>query len=191
MDKQMEKRIKELMKEPIAIVPYDPQWAVRYADLETQLKRMIPRMLAQRITHIGSTAVPGLRSKPVVDVQVEVSDLEAVRNELAPRMEEAGYEFIWRPTMGDEAPFYAWFILRDASGERMAHVHMVEPGQASVDRIVFRDYLRNHPEEVEVYASLKEDLAQTFKRDRQAYTRGKTDYVNATLQKARQEKFKR
>ncbi len=191
MDKQVEKRIKELMKEPIDIVPYDAEWASRYAGIESQLKRLLPRMIAQRITHIGSTAVPGMHAKPVIDVQVEVSDMEAVCRDVVPRMEEAGYEFIWRPTMGDEAPFYAWFILRDASGARTAHVHMVEPGQASVDRIVFRDYLREHPEELAAYAALKEDLARTFKRDRAAYTRGKTDFINGVLLKARALKFKR
>ena len=191
MDEPKRHRIDLLAKEAIRLAPYDPVWPERYAELEAEIKAAMPRMLMQRITHIGSTAVPGLSAKPVIDVQVEVSDLEEVRCEVVPRMEALGYEFIWRPTMGDAAPFYAWFIKRDDHGARYAHVHMVQPGQASVDRIVFRDHLREHPELRDRYEALKHDLAQRFPNDRAAYTQHKTDFVNEVLALARKEKKKR
>lgn len=191
MDKQHERRIKVLTKERIILVPYDAKWAERYAQVETELKSLLPRMLMQRIAHIGSTAVPGLSAKPIIDVQVEVSDLEEVKNEVVPKMVELGYEFIWRPTMGDVAPFYAWFIKRDDRGERCVHVHMVESGQTSVDRIIFRDYLREHPDALKEYEAHKHDLAKRFPKDREAYTKHKTEFVNDVLAKARREKMKR
>jgi len=191
MDKRTEQRIKVLTKEQIVLVPHDAQWATRYSAVETELKSILPRMLMQRIAHIGSTAVPGLSAKPIIDVQVEVSDLELVKRDVAPRMEELGYEFIWRPTMGDDAPFYAWFIKRDDRGERSVHVHMVESGQASVDRIIFRDYLREHPDEVVRYEAHKQELAKRFPKDRESYTQHKTEYVCEVLAKARREKMKR
>lgn len=191
MDKRLEQRIKALTKEPIEIVPYDTAWPARYAEVESELKRMLPRMLAQRITHIGSTAVPGLSAKPVIDVQVEVSDLELVKRDVVPLMEAAGYEFIWRPTMGDDGPFYAWFIKRNSAGGRTVHVHMVEPGQASVDRIIFRDHLRNDPEEAARYDELKKDLAKRHPKDRTAYTSQKTAYVKEVLAKARSVKMRK
>jgi GrpB-like predicted nucleotidyltransferase (UPF0157 family) len=191
MDKRTEQRIKVLTKEPIILVPYDPQWVSLYSEVEAELKKTLPRMLVQRIAHIGSTAVPGLSAKPIIDVQVEVSDLEAIKEDVVPKMEELGYEFIWRPTMGDEAPFYAWFIKRNERGERSVHVHMVESGQASVDRIIFRDYLREHPDEVKRYEAHKKELAKRFPKDREAYTRHKTDHVNEVLAKARRVKMKR
>lgn len=190
MDARTEKRIKALMKEQIEVVPYDPSWPGRYLELEKEVKRLVPRRLIQRIAHIGSTAVPGLPAKPIIDVQVEVSDLEEVRENVAPAMEEAGFEFIWRPTIGDEGDFYAWFILRDANGQRTAHVHMVRPGQASVDRIVFRDYLSAFPEEAKRYADLKTELARRHPKDRAAYTAGKSAYVAEVLTKARREKWR-
>lgn len=190
MDQRTERRIKTLTQERIALVPYDPEWPTRYAEIEKEVKRVVPRQHIQRIAHIGSTAIPGLSAKPIIDVQVEVGDLERIREEVAPLMEEAGFEFIWRPTMGDAAPFYAWFILRDANGQRTAHVHMVEPGQASVDRIVFRDYLRAHPAEMARYAELKADLAKRYPKDRTAYTLHKTTFVNEILGKARREKWR-
>lgn len=191
MDKRTEQRIKVLSREQFALVPYDAQWPMRYVELETRLKRILPRMLAQRITHIGSTAIPGLSAKPIIDIQVEVSDMEAVKRDMVPIMEAEGYEFVWRPTMGDEAPYYAWFIQRDAAGERMVHVHMVQPGQASVDRIIFRDHLRSDPEEAARYEALKEELAKRFPKDRETYTKHKTDFVNEVLAKARSMKMRK
>jgi GrpB-like predicted nucleotidyltransferase (UPF0157 family) len=191
MDKRTEQRIKVLAREQILLVPHDAQWAARYSAVEAELKSILPRMLMQRIAHIGSTAVPGLSAKPIIDVQVEVSDLETVKRDVAPKLEELGYEFIWRPTMGDDAPFYAWFIKRDDRGERSVHVHMVESGQASVDRIIFRDYLREHPDEVVRYEAHKQELAKRFPKDRESYTQHKSDYVSEVLSKARREKMKR
>lgn len=190
MAAQPKDRIAALSKEHIDIVPYDPAWPAAYIELEKDIKRIVPRRLMQRISHIGSTAIPGLSGKPIIDVQVEVNDLETVRVEVAPLMEEVGYEFIWRPTMGDDAPFYAWFILRKEGGDRLAHVHMVPSGQASADRIIFRDYLRVHPEEMGRYQDLKIDLAKRFPKDRTAYTVNKTAYVNEVLLKARREKWR-
>ena len=72
-------RISALDRERIAIAPYDANWPLLYTEIEKQIKQMVPRQLMQRISHIGSTAVPGLSGKPIVDVQVEVNDLERVR----------------------------------------------------------------------------------------------------------------
>jgi GrpB-like predicted nucleotidyltransferase (UPF0157 family) len=117
--------------------------------------------------------------------------VELVKRDVLPVMEAAGYEFVWRPSMGDDAPFYAWFILRNAAGERTVHVHMVEPGQASVDRIIFRDHLRNHPEEAEAYEALKKDLAKRHPKDRTAYTLSKSSYIKEVLVKARSVKMRK
>ncbi len=190
MDARTERRLKALDKEQIALVPYDPAWPQRYAELEKEVKRIMPRRLIQRIAHIGSTAVPGLSSKPIIDLQVEVSDAEEIRDTVAPLMEEAGFEFLWRPTIGDEDPFYSWFILRDADGQRTAHIHAVRPGKASVDRIVFRDYLIAFAEEAQRYAQLKLDLAQRYPKNRAAYSAAKTSYVNEVLAKARSSKWR-
>lgn len=184
-------RIAVLLKEHIDLVPHDPKWAEQYAEVETVLKRVLPRMLAQRIAHIGSTAIPGISAKPIIDVQVEVSDMERVKEDVVPLMEEEGYEFIWRPTIGDAAPFYAWFIKRDEHGERAVHVHMVEPGQASVNRLIFRDYLCHNPEEATRYEALKLDLVKRYPNDRGEYTKHKTKFVKQILSKARKEKMRR
>lgn len=179
------RRIEELMREPIAIMPYDERWPGLYDEEQRYLLSFLPSDLVLRIAHIGSTAIPGLSAKPIIDVQVEVADLERVKREVVPMMTARCYEFIWRPTIGERAPFYAWFIKRDRHGERTHHIHMVEPDQASEDRIVFRDHLRGHPAALEAYAALKNGLAQRHQGDRAAYTRAKTGFIEAVLRDAR------
>lgn len=180
-----EARLKELMHEHIEVRAYDPAWPAMYAAEEEVLKGILPPGLMIRIDHIGSTAVPGLSAKPIVDVQVEVNDLQRVRREVAPKLEAMGYEFIWRPSIGEEAPFYAWFIKRNAEGQRTHHIHMVEPDTASEDRLLFRDHLRTHPGEAARYEALKNALARAHPDDRTAYTLGKTEYVAEVVAKAR------
>ncbi|MEZ4789443.1 MAG: GrpB family protein [Flavobacteriales bacterium] len=179
------KRIAALVKERIAVVPYDPEWPAHYEEIEARLKKLLPKNLVQRIAHIGSTAVPGLSAKPIIDVQVEVNDMEEVLERVVPRMEEEGYEFIWRPSIGENEPYYAWFIMRDAKGERTEHIHILSPDHSSMERIVFRDLLRRHPEEAQAYETLKNELARKHARDRAAYTLGKTEFIRTILRKGR------
>lgn len=178
-------RIAELSCEPIAIVPYSEEWPVRYAAEEARLRAILPPDLCTRIAHIGSTAVPGLSAKPVVDIQVEVTDLQRVRSEVVPLLEALGYEFVWRPTMGEKAPYYAWFIGRHPDGRRAFHVHMVEPDEATVDRLLFRDFLRAHPDVARQYEALKHELASAHPVDRATYTRSKTPFIDGVLRRAR------
>ena len=178
-------RIRELMSEPIALAPYDPQWPERYAEAVIYLQSVLPADLVLRIDHIGSTAITGCSAKPVIDVQVEVTSLERVRMEVVPVLEADGHEFIWRPTIGEEAPFYAWFIRRNAEGRRTHHFHCVEPDAASEDRRLFRDALRADPGLVAGYEALKRELSEAHPNDRAAYTKGKTRFVTEVVANAR------
>lgn len=174
-------RIDALAREPITLVPHDPHWAKSYAEMEALLWSMAPEGLFTRIVHIGSTAIPHIPAKHIVDVQVEVTDLERVKVEVVPLLLAHGMEFIWRPTMGESAPFYAWFIRWDDHGNRTHHIHMVLPDQASVDRIRFRDALRRDPVLADRYAALKIRSAALYRDDRVAYTQGKSQFVAEVL----------
>jgi GrpB protein len=88
-----------------------------------------------RIEHYGSTAVPGLAAKPIVDMLIEVTDLDATRARIAPILDGEGYDYFWRPTFGDNVPpWYAWFIKRDQrGGARTHHLHMITRGLEFAD----------------------------------------------------------
>jgi len=153
------------------------------------LQSCLPNDLIRRIEHFGSTAVPGLAAKPIVDILVEVTDLNETRVRIAPLLEAQGYEYFWRPTHGDDVPpFYAWFIKRHPrTSARTHHIHMVESHFSEHwDRLLFRDYLIDHPEVVREYGILKAGLASAHPKDRVAYTRGKTEFIVRVTGQAKQ-----
>jgi GrpB-like predicted nucleotidyltransferase (UPF0157 family) len=188
----LEQRVARVTREEVAIVPYDPRWPGLFARECAHLRSCLPATLLGRIEHFGSTAVPGLAAKPIVDVLVEVTDLAATRARIAPILEAQGYDYFWRPTHGDAGPpFYAWFIKRDpVTGARTHHVHMVESGPEFAEhweRLVFRDYLIARPEVAAEYAQLKLRLAAAT-HDRIGYTRGKSEFIAATTRRALSER---
>jgi GrpB-like predicted nucleotidyltransferase (UPF0157 family) len=172
-------RVRALAREHVAIVDYDPRWPEVFAREKAHLLAALPADLVRRVEHFGSTAVPGLAAKPIVDMLVEVTDLDETRRRIVPILESQGYEYIWRPTRGnDEPPFYAWFIKRDAgSGVRTHHIHMVEPQFPQWQALLFRDYLQAHPDIASEYIALKRRLAGEHPTDRIAYTEGKSEFV--------------
>ena len=179
-------RIRRVSSEPIAIVPYDPRWPRIFEEEKAHLLSCLPRELIRRIEHYGSTAVPGLSAKPIVDMLVEVGDLGQVQRVVVPILEAQGYEYFWRPTHGDDGPpFYAWFIKRDpATGARTHHIHMVEASFAEHwDGLLFRDYLIAHPETARRYARLKRAASAEHPHDRSAYTHAKSEFITEIMQR--------
>src|SRR5437588_7648173 len=116
----LQARISRLTREDVVLVPYDPRWPELFRHEKEHLLACLPNELVRRVEHFGSTAVPGLAAKPIVDMLVEVTDLAATRERIVPILERQGYEYFWRPTHGDDGPpLYAWFIKRDpATGVR-------------------------------------------------------------------------
>lgn len=183
-------RVARVTKEDVAIVPYDSGWPERFRQEKEHLLAVLPEGLVRRIEHFGSTAVPGLASKPIIDMLVEVADLNATRQRIAPVLEHEGYEYFWRPSFGDDVPpFYAWFIKRDRpGGVRTHHIHMVEASFTEHwDRLYFRDFLIRHPEIAREYGDLKLRLAAEHPNDRVAYTAGKSDFVARVTEIAKRE----
>src|SRR6266511_2561876 len=91
--KTLEQRIEEAIREEISIVPYDSEWPALFRNEAMHLRSTLPRLLVGRIEHFGSTAVPGLAAKPIIDVLVEVTDLQATRERIAPALEAQGYDY--------------------------------------------------------------------------------------------------
>ncbi len=168
--------------EPVAVVDYDPAWIDRFAEEAAHLRTCLPAHLIGRIEHFGSTAVPGMAAKPIIDIMVEVSSLEDVRNTIAPILRGLGYEYFWRPVApGSPEIDYAWFIKRDATGRRTHHVHFVPAGSAYWDRLVFRDLLIADRRLAAEYAALKRRAAREHPDDRKAYARAKTTFIRRVM----------
>jgi GrpB-like predicted nucleotidyltransferase (UPF0157 family) len=186
MDDKLKKRIEELVREDVAIVPYDPGWPKMFEDKAAFLRRKLPHDLIKRIEHFGSTAVAGLSAKPIIDILVEVTSLEETKKQIVPILEAEGYEYFWRPAFGDDQPpFYAWFIERNSKGQRTYHIHMVEADSELWDRIYFRDYLRQFPAEAKHYDELKRSLSEKYPINRVKYTEEKSSFISSVTKKAK------
>lgn len=174
----LKEKVARAVKEEVAVVPYDPRWPELFQQEKAYLLSCLPKTLVKRIEHFGSTAVPGLAAKPIVDILVDVTSLDETRQKVPNILEPQGYDYFWRPMWGvDTPPFYAWFIKRDAGGNRTHHIHMVEAHFEHWDRLLFRDYLIEHPHMAQEYGKLKRGLSNTHSNDRVAYTQAKTDFV--------------
>ena len=184
----LEQRIERALRDEIAISAYDPGWPESFRREKEHLETCLPTDLVRRIEHFGSTAVPGLAAKPIVDMLVEVTDLQATRERIAPVLEAQGYDYFWRPTHGDAGPlFYAWFIKREPeTGARTHHIHMVERHFTEHwGRLLFRDFLIQHPEAAREYEDLKVRLASISPTDRVAFTQAKTEFIVRVMEEAR------
>jgi GrpB-like predicted nucleotidyltransferase (UPF0157 family) len=163
----------------LAVVPYDPGWPMAF-EAEAERLRDVLGPLALRIDHHGSTAVPGLAAKPIIDIQVSVAGLDPL-TEYRDRLQAAGYVHV--PSEDDAVcPFFH----RPREWPHTHHVHVVEVGGAEERRtLAFRDYLRTHPGASRRYEELKLDLAKRFvgtdPESREAYARAKSQFVEEIL----------
>lgn len=162
---------------PIRIEPYDEAWPRQFADLGEHLRGALGDV-ARRIDHIGSTAVPGLAAKPVIDVQISVETLEPVGPFRDPL---EGLGFVYRADNAERTKRY----FREAPGTRRTHIHVRKAGSFSQQfPLLLRDYLRTHPDAVLEYATLKRDLADRFADDRAAYTDAKGPWFWDAIRRA-------
>lgn len=159
---------------PIIIQPHDPAWQGCYLTERAVIEAAIGAARIARISHVGSTAVPGLLAKPTVDILVEINaDTDIAK--LITAMETAGYGYSPQPE--NPAPhlmFMKGYTTHGFEGQ-VYHVHVRYRGDW--DELYFRDYLITHPEVAAEYGRLKADLAQQYKHDRDGYTHAKTDFV--------------
>lgn len=157
-------------RDQIVVVPYDPEWPALFRREAADLRAALGGV-AVRIDHIGSTSVPGLAAKPIVDVQISVAAFEPLDAFRAP-LEGLGYVF--RADNPERTKRY----FRESPGTRRTHIHVRRAGSFSEQfALLFREFLRAHPDDAERYASLKRRLAQTHPHDGQAYTSAKVPFT--------------
>ena len=164
---------------PIEIVEYDPGWPALYEEEARFLREQFGPELIVRIEHYGSTAVPGLAAKPVIDILVEITSFEAAREGIQPVLEGLGYGYDWYKH------HMAFFKGYFTEGAQKYHLHMAPGDHPLMDGLLFRDYLRIHRETAKEYEALKYRLAEVHHFDREAYTDAKTAFVREITDRAR------
>lgn len=161
--------------EPILVAPYDPGWSDRFEQERKLLRASIGDWAVGGIHHVGSTAVPGLDAKPIIDVLVGIESLEASRACFEP-LEELEYRYA--PYLPSEMH---WFCKPHPS-RRTHHLHLVPIALPRYrNELAFRDLLRAKPDLAHEYAAHKRQLAKRFERDREAYTEAKSAFVRDAL----------
>jgi GrpB-like predicted nucleotidyltransferase (UPF0157 family) len=165
-----------LRRGEVVVTPYDPRWPELFVESADEIRRAIGTSILG-VHHVGSTSVPGLCAKPILDILVSVSDLEVALS-LEPALRAIGYEF--RP---DEAIRDRRFFRRPCGGAcRTHHLSLAEPNSRHhTATLAFRDILRDQPHLAAEYAHLKLSLAKRFSRNRPAYIDAKTEFVTRVL----------
>lgn len=159
----------------VRVVPYDPTWPDRFEEERSALVAVLAPWLVGPIEHVGSTAVPGLAAKPVIDIMAPVHDLDSSRSTIDV-LSTLGYCY-W-PYRAD---VMHWFC-KPSAAYRTHHLHVVPYcSPLWFDRLAFRDFLRAHPPVAAEYANLKYRLAKIYEFDRDGYTDAKLPFVERVL----------
>ena len=169
----------------LIVVPYDPEWPSRFAEIRAMIQRTIPGTY-HAVEHVGSTSVPGMAAKPIVDVDIVMREgmFEPIRRGL----ESLGYEY--EGDLGIEGRYA--FDLRDAGLKGILayhHLYVCERNaRALQDHLDFREFLRSHPEWVERLSKHKLELLDSYRFDPYGYQDAKAPMVEEILALARQER---
>ncbi|GAA0918388.1 hypothetical protein GCM10009558_029210 [Virgisporangium aurantiacum] len=161
----------------IRIADYDPVWPARFVEIGAALRTALGDV-ALRVDHIGSTSVPGLAAKPIIDVQVSVERLEPVAPFRDPLV---GLGLVYRAENPERTKRY----FREAPGQPRTHIHVRRAGSFSEQfALLFRDFLRVDLRAAGDYVALKRTLAQRYPHDGQAYTDAKAPFCWEIIQRA-------
>lgn len=160
---------------PIVLEPHNGDWAIWFADEQAVLRKLCQDAV---ISHIGSTAIPGIMAKPTVDILVEFGTAEEM-SAAASEMESAGYI---KMSESDCRISLNKGYTPEGYADRVFHIHLRIAGDNA--EIRFRDYLIAHPDAARQYEALKTGLAERYRNDRDAYTESKTEFIEMILRLA-------
>jgi len=167
---------------PVKVVDYDFSWPLLFEGEKAKILSVIAKKVVS-IEHVGSTAVPGLGAKPIIDIMVGIRHLSDARGCIEP-LETIGYEYV--PEYEDSLPERRYFRKGPSNvPNKHYHLHMVEyGGDFWIRHLLFRDYLRAHPQVAGEYYRLKKELAAKYGLNREAYTEAKTLFIESIVAKA-------
>ena len=166
----------------IKVVPYNSDWIKDYVKESEQIKNILGDEIIKSY-HIGSTAIPGIYAKPIIDILIEVNDIKNIDN-YNDEMNKLGY--ISKGEFGIEG---RRFFLKGIYN-RTHHLHIFETGNPEIRKhLNFKDYMISHPETAKQYEKLKKDLSIKFRYDNEGYCKGKDEFIR-DIDKQAEEWFK-
>lgn len=167
------------MSRKVKLVPHDPRWVQQYEEEAERLTAVFQPILVG-IHHIGSTSIPGIKAKPIIDMMIVVSSITAVDTLIEP-MADLGYI-----SKGENGIAGRHYFRKGSDEHHTHHIHTYPENHPEIARhLNFRDYLRHHPADAAAYSDLKERLAQRYEHDVEMYTNSKTAFIRNVENKAR------
>ena len=167
-----------LNRKVVKLMPYCAEWSVLF-DEEERLLRSAIGSYALAIEHIGSTSIPELEAKPIIDIAVAVRKIEDAERCLLP-LENIGYEY-----RGEQGIAERYYFRKGTPTVSTHHLNIVEVrSEFWRNHLLFRDYLRQHSDVAQEYGRLKRELACEYKENREAYTNGKAAFIEQILRRA-------
>ncbi|WP_105615877.1 GrpB family protein [Vallitalea okinawensis] len=166
-----------MIRRTMEVVPYNPNWIKEFEVEKNRINAIMEKEIID-IHHIGSTSIPGIYAKPVIDLLIAVIDIQAI-DQYDRQMATLGYI-----PKGENGIKGRRFYLKGEC-KRTHHVHVFQANNPEIERhLIFRDYMIAHPEDAKAYEKLKKDLAAKFRYDNEGYCAGKNDFIQEMDHKA-------
>lgn len=159
----------------VRLLPHNPAWDAEFCTVKSELERLWGENILD-VQQVGSTAIPSIVAKPILDVAVLLRSIDAMDHQA---LEALGYDYLGHHGGG-------WlYVLRSKTGDSLRHIHCYPASDPDFARqVAFRDYLLAHPEAAAEYQQMKCSLLEQFADDRGAYTKGKTEFIMRCLNQA-------
>ncbi|MDO5972376.1 GrpB family protein [Flavivirga aquimarina] len=185
----MKKTLNDLTKDdwntlfPVKLVDHNPEWKRIYEKEKEQILKKVDSKSILRMEHFGSSSIPSIKSKPYIDMMIEIPNELLFDENLISEFEDLGYSHFVVPAR-ENIEAYSSFgkgYNLDGKKEQIFHIHMCPKENVMWEQIGFRDYLNANEKRAKEYEKLKLELASKYKNDRGAYVLGKTEFVKETL----------
>lgn len=165
----------------VELADYSESWVEEYEKEKETLERVLKDELIE-IHHIGSTSIPGLKAKPVIDILAVIPSLDDI-DKVEEKLKEYDYE-----NRGHQGVEDRYFFAKGPEDARSHYVHFVEPkSNTYYNQVYFKKYLLEHPEYIKQYCDLKTDLASKYADERPKYTQGKNEFITNVIRLAKEE----
>lgn len=181
-----EKSLSDLTKEewdtlfPVKLVDHDPDWKNVFLEEKQKISERLDERIIS-VEHVGSTSIPGIRSKPYIDISIEIDEQSLFDEHIITVLTDLGYHYFMQSGKGVDYMVFVKGYNLQGKEEQVYHIHMCPSGHEMLNQVHFRDFLLENEERAGAYERLKIELATTYKNDRVGYRIAKDDFIEETM----------